>query len=225
MSTQKFLVAILALAAVPGAANQLAVYSTQASFEAANPTFQNLPIALAGTAVTLTETALDNSQFIFTEVGIGGIQGVASISGWGSGNVIRGAGNGGEIDITLPAAVRAFGFYAGVIGPGYQPTISYTSGSAIAPFTLSFSSGDPTFYGVLTDAPITNFVFSTTFPTTLGLTNCEFADQTQTPEAATLLLIGFGLIAMRWLHRRHRALARPAVARCVQYPPAIPGRA
>ena len=232
MSTQKFLVTVLALAAVPGAASELAFYTTQTGFETANPTFLNLPLHLGDSGASFTETASDGSQFTFTAGG--GVPGL-SVTGpfggsWGTGNVLKEGGSGmGEIDVTFPSAVRGFGFYAGSISSPVSLTIVYASGATYTR-TLTISSTNPNYYGALTDAAITALAIRTDYSFEQGaITNFEFANQAQaqaqTPEAATFLLIGFGLIAMRWLSRRRRTLARPTSARYAQYRPAEPVRA
>ena len=128
--------------------------------------------------------------------------------------LLRRSTNGGEIDISLPGTVRAFGAAFGIVsGSLFTVTVEYSSGSS-STHSLSISDTSvPVFLGFVTDAPITNLHFIADFGlSALALNNVMIADASgggggeETPEASTMLLIGGGLVTLR-LFRRFRRTA------------------
>jgi hypothetical protein len=109
--------------------------------------------------------------------------------------------------ISLPSTIVAFAFY--IASPqGEMVTVSF-SGNGAPSSTQFTAASSGVFFGATTDAPISAFTITgATFFDTIALDNFEIASgNTQvsnTPEAATFLLIGSGLMFMRLLRRRAR---------------------
>lgn len=128
-----------------------------------------------------------------------------SVGGFTGTNVLTQSIAAGTIRVTLPANVRAFGVDLNSAGP-FGLTVAYNASSAFSHLATP-GSGASGFFGVRTDAPITSLIFSTGVFSRGSLDNFEIGTQAETPEVATLLAIGTGLIAMRWMRRRSLKLA------------------
>lgn len=116
----------------------------------------------------------------------------------------------------LPNVVYDFWFT--VTAPAFSSiTVGFTAPDGGYNNSFTVGSSGVFFFGVSSTAPITNLSFHNSATHTDTLTAFDFAEPAQTPEAATLLLIGSGLIAMRFFKKRDRSsgrqqLERPAVA-------------
>ena len=138
-----------------------------------------------------------------------------SVANWGGGATLlnNNPSPSGRVIVTLPPNVFAFGaellaiYTAGLGGPngnGFQVAIYDGSASNL---TTGSASALPSslFFGATSATPIQSVTFMVpagTFGIQLAMDNFEIGTQAETPEVATLLAIGTGLIAMRWIRRR-----------------------
>lgn len=212
MFTRMILVTALVMASAGTAfASELAVYSSRTTWNTdkagvnidlafTNMTFEAFAGSSFNDAAGLLD-AITNVRFVGLQSNGSSYDLTDSLSGFSGSAVLTQSLPNGSIQVTLPANVRAFGVdvnSASAIGV----TIDYTAGGN---FThLATPAGTSGFFGVRTDAPITNLVLYTGVTTKISVDNFEIGTQADTPEVATLLLIGTGLIAMRWLRRRQR---------------------
>jgi len=206
------LIATLAIAAMPASAGVL-FYSNQSGWQA----------ALGG---TVTPTLLDFSAQNSSPTGIT----VGPIQFAGGGWVYEGLGSSAFQSLTpsaqyviyknspfsltssVAANLFAMAFYVGgVFVTNYNPnqqtvTVTSTTGqSSVGPVVYDMSI--PHFYGIISDAPITSvFIDADTFQN-LTLGDVQTVQQ-ETPEAATLILIGTGLGVLA----RYRHYSRPSIA-------------
>jgi len=217
------------LAVTPAFPTVISTYTTQATWLAASNTVQNIDFeGLApanGVSSTYYSLTLDNVTF-------SGEQGAGSFGM----NVIDtnfsqyfnfGTNDALELpniyslpapyfQIVLPAAVTSFGVNLMSVSP---QALSYSVTAGGSTFTVpTYTTPTPGFFGATFDAPVTTIDIA---PLGLAagagayelLDNFSFgaADATQdsggdTPEAATLLMIGLGLVALTALRRRHAAV-------------------
>jgi hypothetical protein len=209
MAFRKWGIFMLGLGVVVGSARATTTFSTVAAF--------NTAAALAGLAVgpTITFTGdtditnittLTDSSVVFTS----GDMNVELISGWPDGNVI-GAGTGaGSISIAPPTTYYAFGFsIVTVSGAAYPLDVTFNDGTSHDfSVTSSGSMGNAVFFGDISTAPVTTLEVSTNFNGLIfGVDDVQIGSQSAqsgTPEGPTNLLIGSGLTALYWLHRRRR---------------------
>jgi hypothetical protein len=215
MITRLILVTALALVSTgPAVASEIQLYNNRATWNTdrtgvnADLNFTNLTFeTFSGsfnTAAGLLE-AVTNVQFVgFQSNGISYDLEILS-PGFNGSSVLNQLGPNGTITVTLPTNVRAFGVDLNSAGP-FGLTVAYNASSPFSHLATA-GSGASGFFGVRTDAPITSLVFSTGVFTRGSLDNFEVGTQAETPEVATLLAIGTGLIAMRWMRRRSPKLA------------------
>jgi hypothetical protein len=198
----------LVAACVPASAS-LVTFTTPASFSAATSdlTFQNIAIVGPfsgnsyvdiGTGVTFTDST--------------GLIVVASPP-WSSpaGAALETSAGGATINIALPSTGRAFSLYMGQNNFSIDFTVSLTNGtdSYIHTFDQTLLT-IPDFFGFRTDAPITSFTIQADAGALkLDLNNAQLgteAVEADTPEVATFLLIGSGLVCLRFLGRQQKRL-------------------
>jgi hypothetical protein len=116
---------------------------------------------------------------------------------------------GGTIDVTLAAGVLAFGVDLQNATSSYGSTVAFTGDGV--PFSYTTASGASTFFGAADSSSITGlttapqFSFSGNLAELSNFTIGTGSDPAPTPEAATLLLIGGGLIMMRFLKKRDQS--------------------
>ncbi len=248
MFTRLIMVAVLVLAAASPSSAAIITYTTRAAMELAQPadtfstiTFDGFANGIGyGNAAGLTIASVNFVGFTAASPPPYDLSVAASISGWGGGAAVENNNSSptGTIVITLPANVFAVGadlFVIHTCGPcnensnGFQVAIN---NGAVSNFTSGNSQVLPSsvFFGATSDSPIQTITFKVPAGTnTLELALDNFETGTvaaQTPEVATFLAIGSGLIGMRWLRRRvrHSRHARPAqaAARSAEYPPVAP---
>lgn len=202
MRFQRILISVLALAAVaaPGWATGTQVYTDQTAFNTATSSvfFQNITFDAANLAASSTYS--DPSGVIITDY-VG--NNTLSVSG---GNLVD--TNSWGFAATLPSVVYDFWFT--VTGPANaQISVSFNAPDLNYNQTLNLNGSGSFFFGVTSTAPIANLTFHNSGVHTDTLTAFDFAGSSggpaDTPEAATLLLIGSGLIAMRFLKKRDKA--------------------
>jgi hypothetical protein len=107
----------------------------------------------------------------------------------------------------LPSVVYDFWFT--ITAPAFSTlNVGFTAPDGAYSNSFTIDSSGVFFIGVTSTAPITGLVFHNGNTHTDTLTAFDFESQTQTPEAATLLLIGTGLILMRFFKKRDKARAK-----------------
>ena len=119
--------------------------------------------------------------------------------------------NGDLVEITLPANVYAFAanihVNAGTGNYCLEPSSTFnTSSNCNATISLSTTSA---FFGVVSTSPIPTIWIGPSGPASKLVVD-SFEEGTQaaaTPDPATLVLIGSGLISLGWLRRRQKAIS------------------
>jgi PEP-CTERM motif len=198
----------LTLTVAPACATSILTYADLASWTAASTGYQtiNFQSTAPGTYFSLS---LLGVQF----AGIGGPNnnGVTIIDstsfGWNSGNApFINMNQSQTMQITLPTAVTAFGFNVFSAAPHGLTFVINVNGTQF-PVPTNDIPNSPTFFGVTSDTPLTTILVSlaTNTPSAYILVdNVRFgtAQVDQTPEAATFLLIGSGLVGIMALRKR-----------------------
>ena len=212
MLAHRFLILVLALAAWPAWATVIATYPDPVTFNNATNSLYSFTNITFESDTCFLCTSLTDSGVTFIGTGDSGPLTVGPVSGWASGNVLKRSTGGGSILATLPNNILAFSVYLVTVSASF-PTpfdITFTSGSSYDySVTLPQTVGGSLFFGVTADAPITNLTFLNGFQSlTVGIDNLDIGSgggpPPATPEAATFLLIGSGLMFMRLLRRRER---------------------
>ena len=215
MHFQRILVSVLVLAA----AASMPAWSTPATFYTSQTAFNNATSSLYFQGVNITSGNLGSGGLVDSSTGVT----ITDIYDTNSNLVVSGSSltdnNGHGFNVLLPSSVDDFWFEITAAttstlylsfydANGYEGNSSITVGSS------------PVFVGVTSAAgPITsldlNFLSSNTY--TLTAFDINGSGPSEAPEGATLLLIGSGLIAMRWLKKRDKQKAKrgetPAPAR------------
>jgi hypothetical protein len=217
MSTQKYLIAavILGGCSIPASA-ALTTYSTLSAFQAATSTdtFSNIAFAQGN----LFSTSTSDLGVDFSTSGPD-LMGVANISSWPAGTALvsTNSSGGNTLTITLPSAVDAISLYIGLTTTDSNIQISVADNGG-APDTFSASPTviitSPYYLGIVTDASFTTFTIQSFGPSDhVAIDDMEIGQaQAQTPEVATLLLVGTGLLAMGYFRRRGLRTPQPATA-------------
>jgi len=121
-------------------------------------------------------------------------------------------GPGTSIEIELPSDVYAVELMVSVTSGSANPCVelvtspsSFNNTNCNNQLNIS-SSSDVEFIGVVSTSPITDVFIGTTTGAgqPLAISNIELGTESPTPEAGTLLLIGTGLVGMRFMNRRQR---------------------
>ena len=216
MLAQRFLItAVIAVCSSIPAFATLQTYSSLSSFQTATSTdtFSNLTFVDGSLG---TSTTVDGVVFSTTAAGL---TGSASPSGWPTGAsdpaLVSSAHNGGStLTVSIPSGVNAVDFY---VGP--QDFVNFTisvTDDAGGTFTsnafIQSALTNPVFFGVTTTGNFTSFqiiTFANPDMATLDDVQIGQADVAPTPEAATLLLVGTGLLGMGYFKRRRRSEGSP----------------
>ncbi len=219
MFTRVILVSALVLAASTPASAAVLTYTDRVTMELAQPAliFNNLTFdGLDGgynTAAGLTTAAIN-----FVGVSFSGFDlGVASsIPSWSGGAALENnnPSDFDKITVTFPPNIFAFGadfFDAngsnpfGPNGTGYGVSINNGAVTGFTTGAITLLPGS-VFFGAASSTAIQSVIFSVPsgrFGLELALDNFECgAPAAETPEVATFLAIGTGLIGMRWMRRR-----------------------
>ena len=221
MITRLILASVLALTSAAPIFGSILTYTDPATMELAQPALAFSSITFDGfaggynTSAGLTIAATNFVGVTVTtpppyDLAVG-----SSVASWGGGSTLvnNNPSPSGRLIVTLPPNVFAVGadllaiYSTGLGGPngnGFQVAIYNGSTSN---FTTSPASALPSslFFGATSTTPIQSVTFMVpagTFGIQLGMDNFEIGTQAETPEVATLLAIGTGLIAMRWMRRR-----------------------
>lgn len=206
----------LAVASFPLAATTITTYTDRALWTAASTgvttiDFETLgasPGAATGysTAAGVTLSGvnfvgiLPGDYYLFAEK-----ENPGSSLYWGSGTVLMGPWyqnlSGRYIQINLPAHVTAFGLDL------MANSMTAQQVTIVLPGVNSFlvnTQANPTrtFWGFTSDTPISTIQISATASPLIDNVSFGTAAPAQTPEIATFILIGTGLLGLRWLRRR-----------------------
>lgn len=218
MYTKRFLVFALLLAcgAIPASAT-LVNYSTLADFTAGNTdqTFQNITFPSGSQGTTYTDST---TGVMFTDGT--SLVGVPFPVGWPAGSSLQATNCGSPgsctttLTITLPSAVTSVALFAGP--DNFQPFQISVSNGVDPQFSSNQSQNpvtNPFFFGFRSDSPFTTFtIASEDNVSSVFLDSMEVGTPTgdagpppDTPEVATLLMIGSGLVMLRcgrrWMPR------------------------
>ena len=204
MLIRNYLTAVLLVAgcAVPASAS-LTTYSTLSNLESAAPgdTFSNITFAQGGLGTSTTDDGITFSD-------TGQLQGLENDPGWSGATGISTYNGLSTIVLTIPSSVNAIGFY--VYGLGGYVSITDDSGG-------SYANGSPLpdgFFGIATGSTFSTFTISANNGTELAIGDIYVGEAQATPEVATLLLVGTGLLGMGFIRRRanRRQTLQPATA-------------
>jgi hypothetical protein len=136
---------------------------------------------------------------------------------WGTGAYLLGPYYGNlstqYVEITLPNPAYAVGMDLMTQTPyGGSYSITLSTGDTISPIATQ-NLPTPTWFGVISDTPITSLRVEVLSGHS-NIDNFEFGSplgsQTDTPEAATFILIGSGLLGLRLVKRRRRRRLNPS---------------
>jgi hypothetical protein len=150
-----------------------------------------------------------------------GLVGVGSPAGWPTGSTLEAnhctSSAGCTLTITLPSAVTSVSLFAGLsLFSPFQVTISNGVDTPVSTNQEQGSLSTPIFYGFRSDSAFTTFTIATEDNVSnLFLDAMEIGtptgsgggptDPPDTPEVATLLMIGSGLVMLRcgrrWMPR------------------------
>jgi hypothetical protein len=220
MKFQKLSISVLVLGAACAPASATTIYCSNgcssnntAAFNSATTSFSfpNAPIlfsnASGGPEYTDPVSLTEFTEYLSpgTSIDTNGFDGFSGI-----GNLKTDVG-GDLIEVTLPANVYAFG--ANLQTPSGAATVciepTSTPGSANCNATVATTgSSDTEFIGVVSATPITTvWLAPGQNSTTIQLDNFEIGEQSEappadTPEIATMLMIGTGLISLGVMRRR-----------------------
>ncbi|MCC6537224.1 MAG: hypothetical protein IT162_06720 [Bryobacterales bacterium] len=219
----------LLLIALTSHATVLQTYSSRPSWETATTgradvDFESLNISTGGwasysTAAGITTGGLNivgvldvNQYFLYA---LNPPSGAAE--DFGSSTILRGPEmrSNSYLSVTLPSSVTSFGIDLMTYSPDTQSFAILLDGVQVATVTTA-ARPVRTFFGVTTDAPITEvrlvLTSGTNFVTQGLFDNLAYGaaagsgepPPAETPEVGTLAATGTGLILVRYLRRRHR---------------------
>jgi hypothetical protein len=216
--THKILIAVCIAGgcSIPASA-ALTTYSTPTTFQAATSgdTFSNIVFAQGNLFATDTgDLGVD-----FSTSGPD-LTGLTNISGWPAGTALvsTNSSGGNTLTITLPGAVDAISLYIGLTTTDSNVQISVGDSGGGAPDSFSASPTtiitSPYYLGIVTDSSFTTFTIQSFGPSDhAAIDDMQIGQaQAQTPEVATLLLVGTGLLAMGYVRRRGVKTLQPATA-------------
>lgn len=106
------------------------------------------------------------------------------------------------VNIALPTGTTSFGLNLSTVNPYDDPLTVTVNGVSYSITSFSPTGGGFAFFGATFDAPITSFTIASTTGDILLADSISFGTSADTPEAATLLMIGAGLISMRIMNKR-----------------------
>lgn len=213
MRFQRILISVLALAAVgaPAWATSTTIYCSGSCNGNDQTTFNTITSSVAWQGLTFNPADLSHSTG-YTEDGVtieDYYQTDSNLSA--SGGALSDNFSWGFL-ASLPSIVNNFWFQVASGTSGTSLLVSFTDSSGIHTQSLAVGLGTA-FFGVTSTGPITNLqLFNSSSGTrTFTLTSFDIdgssSDPADAPEGATLLLIGSGLIAMRFFKKRDKARA------------------
>ncbi len=198
---------VLACGAIPASAT-LTTYTTQSSFNAATTaqSFQNITFPSGSDGTSYTDPT---SQVVFSSGN--GLTGITAPTGWPTDSSLEISPNASAINIlsiVLPSLVTSVSLFVGpqdfsafnidITAAGGN---SYHNGGEIQTGSVM----NPVFFGITSDTAFSTFTI-TTFANVDhiaidGVQVGQSQEQAQTPEVATLLMIGSGLLMLRFGRR------------------------
>ena len=203
---------VFALGALSSAsAAVIHTYSNSTLWTAATTGITSIPFSTSSYG-----SSLSLSGATFTSDGVQAIQVVDTTGslywGYGTGYAIEVVSSNVQpiIHVTLAAGVTSFGLNLTTVSP-YGDALKVTAGGVVYNIpSFSPTGGGFAFFGATFDAPITSFDVTGTATDFLFIDNVSFGtqnggapvDPSPTPEVATLLMIGTGLIGMRTMSKR-----------------------
>ena len=217
-------VALLALAALPARATTTYYCSSAcgANNESAfNTTFSNLVAGGLSSSGTVNFTGETSGTTVFnvgpTGVDFSGYNGVnpATLNVVGSQLQHTVGGTGTGMVISLPGTILAFGTHVTLASSTKVWCFEATPANACN-VTVTLVAGSPSFVGVISDAALSDHRFSQLGTSGLLYTN-DFSIA-ETPEGATFLMVGLGLICLPILKKKMRVRA-PGAVRSLQCSP------
>ena len=234
MTTRDVLMSIVALAgfAIPARATITYTYCTSScSDNTGTKTYTDWRLAPGATGlafsnpITFISSGLSGSGIytdaltgtVFTGYSGSNVDGQVAIL---SGSVLAQGNNGVNtgFEIKLPPNTYAFAAIIGSCGGGICTNTSfglYAVGqgdhtSYATSYGITVPGGGPAqFFGIVSDTPLSYlFISSANNYPKIGINSFEVGEASPTPEVSTFLLIGSGLVVMRFLRRRQQRRRR-----------------
>jgi len=230
MFTRDVLISIMALAGLAAPARATIVYCNDTSHCTSNTgvTFSTFGAAAGGLGDTMsspiTFVSGGLSSGVYTDAGTGsvfnGFNGTTPEALILSGTSLAQTGtsgnggnttNGRSIQIVLPANTYAFAMLVSSVSGTADPFVELVSSpsnfNTSGNYTLSISSSsDSEFFGIISNTAISSIFVGDLFfsQSPITIQSFEVGGPAPTPEVSTFLLIGTGLVLMRFLRRRRQ---------------------
>jgi hypothetical protein len=223
MTTRDVLMSIVALAGLAIPAQATITYSscnsgcsninTGVTFTTFGTTATGLGDTMSS-AITFVSGGLSGTPAIYVDAGTGTTfagysnattQNSLQILGTSLAQTINGANSG--IQVTLPANTYAFAVFVSTVSSFGSPfvelgdrIVSNSNYSLVIP-----NNSTSVFFGIISDTPISNlFIGNLGNDGAVKIQSFEIGGPAPTPEVSTFLLIGTGLVLMRFLRRRQQ---------------------
>jgi len=225
----------LAIIAMPAYSATITTYNSLSAWQAAESTVQTVTFTGLPASMTFYPTGLTLGDVEFIgysgQSALGEMDTTSWFPGFGLGNAafMLISGPSSDIHIVLPAAVTAFGLNLLTSNGGLPYTLNFSDAQSnlLGTYTVATSGAPPVaFFGITSDTPVATIDLSLQGAGASGtyafLDNLSYgtasqqttqgsdpgSDQgTDTPEAATFLLLGSGLIGLGVIRRRSIGLA------------------
>jgi hypothetical protein len=200
----------------PASATVINTYTSLAAWSAVTAAgFTTIPFSSTffGNSLSLAGTTFSTSSSNpFTVLDTSG----SSFWNYGTGLALQLPSNSIQpiLQVALPTGITSFGLNLTTVSPYNDPNLTVTAdGVSYQVPSFSPTGGGFAFFGATFDAPITSFTVTATAGDYLFADNISFGtstdpgsggstDPSPTPEVATLLMIGTGLISMRMMNKR-----------------------
>jgi len=221
-SLGSFVVVALAAMAGPLYCTTITTYNSLAGWQTAESTTQTIDFSGLPGSMTFYSSGLTlgGVQFIgySGQTSLGEMDTTSWFPGFGLSNAafMLMSGPSSDIHIILPAAVTAVGFNLLTSNGGLPYTINLNDlqSNLLGTYTQATSGAPPVaFFGATSDTPIATIDLSLQGPgsggtyafvdnVSYGTATTQTSDVSDTPEAATFLLIGSGLVGLGIIRRR-----------------------
>jgi hypothetical protein len=229
MTTRDVLISIVTLAGLAAPAHATLTYcNSGCSNSNTGVTFTTFGTTAAGlgdtmsSPITFLSGGLSGSPAIYVDAGTGtefdGFSGTTQNGLTVTGTTLaQTAGSGPtptSIQVKLPVNTYAFAAFISVVSGGAGPYVELVNSASDfnggnANYNLFTSAGTGTFFGIVSSTPISSLFIGNVFNNSgaaVEINSFEVGSpaDTSTPEVSTFLLIGSGLILMRFLRRRQQ---------------------